>query len=92
LLSSGESGDLSQTTHHCDITDNIGAIITKENPYPRVRIRYIDTRYHFICENVEGGFIKIIFVRTNKNDADTFTKNVNKETYEKNGLKFLGKW
>jgi hypothetical protein len=41
---------------------------------------------------VEGGFTKIIFVRTNKNDADTFTKNVNKETYEKNGLKFLGKW
>jgi hypothetical protein len=31
-------------------------------------------------------------VRTNENDADIFTKNVKKETYEKHVVKFLGKW
>jgi hypothetical protein len=41
---------------------------------------------------VEDGFIKIIFVRTNENDADIFTKNVNKEIYEKYDVKFLGDW
>ena len=33
---------------------------------------------------------KIIFVRTEENDADLFTKNVNRETYEKHVVKFLG--
>jgi hypothetical protein len=32
---------------------------------------------------VEDGFITIIFVRTNENDADISTENLNKETYEK---------
>jgi hypothetical protein len=41
-----------------------------------------DTWYHFIREHVEDGFIKIIFVRTNNNDQDIFTKNVKTETYE----------
>jgi hypothetical protein len=40
---------------------------------------------------VEDGFIKKI-VRTNQDDADTFTKNMNKETYEKHVVKFLEKW
>jgi hypothetical protein len=50
----------------------------------------IDSRYHFICEHVEDDFIKIIFVRTNENDADILTKNLNKETYEKKVVKLLG--
>ena len=73
-------------------TDNIGAIFMAENASSGVRTRHIDTRYHFIREHLEDGFIKIIFVRTNDNDADIFTKNVNKETYEKHVEKFLGKW
>jgi hypothetical protein len=52
------------------ITDNIGAIFMAENPFSGVRTRHIDTRYHFIREHVEDGFIKIIFVKTNDNDAD----------------------
>jgi hypothetical protein len=70
--------------------DNIGAIFMAENPSSGVRTRHVNTRYHFICEHVEDRFIKIIFVRTNKNGADILTKNVNKETYEKQVAKFLG--
>jgi hypothetical protein len=73
-------------------TDKFGAIFMAENPSPGVRIRHIDTWYHFIHEHVEDGIIKIIFVRTNKNDADIFTKNVNKEAYEKHFVKFIRKW
>jgi hypothetical protein len=50
-------------------TDKIGAIFMAENPSSAVRTRHIETLYHFICEHVEDGFIKIIFVRTNENDA-----------------------
>jgi hypothetical protein len=72
-------------------TDNIGAIFMAEKASSGVRTRHIDTRYHFIRENVENGFINF-FVRTSENDADIFTKNVIKETYEKHIVKFLGKW
>ena len=60
-------------------TNNIGAIFMAENSSSGVRTRHIDTRYHFIREHVEDGFIKIIFVRKNDNDPDIFTKNVNKD-------------
>jgi hypothetical protein len=54
------------------ITNNIGAIFMAENPSSGVRTSHIETRYHFIREHVKNGFIKIISVRTNKNDADIF--------------------
>ena len=73
-------------------TDNIGAIFMAENSSSGVRTRYTDTRYHVIREHVEDGFIKIVFVQTDDNDAEIFTKNVNKEMYEKHIVKFLGKW
>jgi hypothetical protein len=72
--------------------DNIGAIVMTENPSSETRIRHIDIRYHFLCKHVVDGVIKIIFVKKSENDADIFTKNVNKESYEKNDVKFLGKW
>ena len=70
--------------------DNAGAIFMAENVSTSVRTRHVDTRYHFVREMIEDGFIKIIFVRTVHNDADLFTKNVNRETYEKHVVKFLG--
>jgi hypothetical protein len=70
--------------------DNIGAIFMAENASSGVRTRHIDTRYHFIREHIEDGFIQIVFVGTSDNDADIFTKNVSKETYEKHIVKFLG--
>jgi hypothetical protein len=64
-------------------TDKIGAIFMDENPSSGVCMTNIDTQYHFIREHVEDDFMKIIFVRTNDNDADIFTNNANEETYEK---------
>jgi hypothetical protein len=68
--------------------DSIGAIFMAENASSGVCTRHIDTRYHFIQEHIEDGFIQIVFVRTSNNNADIFTKNVNKETYEKHIVKF----
>jgi hypothetical protein len=61
-----------------------------ENTSSGVCTRHIDTRYYFIQEHIEDGFIQVVFVRTSENDADIFTKNVNKETYEKHIVKLLG--
>jgi hypothetical protein len=47
------------------------------------------TRYHFVREFVDSGYIKIEFVRSVENNSDLFTKNVNQELYEKHKTNFL---
>jgi hypothetical protein len=39
-------------------TDNIGAMFMAQNASSSVRTRHVDTRYHYIRENVEDGIIK----------------------------------
>jgi hypothetical protein len=63
--------------------DNVGAIFMAENSSSGIRRSHIDTRYHFVCEHVKDGLIKIVFVESSINDADMFTKNVGKEAYGK---------
>jgi hypothetical protein len=63
------------------MTDNIGAIFMSENASTSFRTRHVDTRYHFVREFVDSGFIKIEFVRSVENYSDLFTKNVNQELY-----------
>ena len=70
-------------------TDNVGAIFMSENASTGVRTRHVDTRYHFVREFIEDGFIKIEFVRSVENDSDVFTKNVSQEIYQKHMNKFL---
>jgi hypothetical protein len=71
--------------------DNVGAIFMSEKSSSGIRTRHIDTRYRFVCEHVEDGLIKIVFVKSCINDADMFTKNLGKEAYENHVNKFLGK-
>ena len=70
-------------------TDNIGAMFMAQNSSSGVRTRHVDTRYHYIRENVEDGIIKIEFVKSMENDSDIFTKNVTQEIYEKHVKNFL---
>jgi hypothetical protein len=50
-----------------------------ENSSSGVRTCHIDKRYHFVCEHVKDGLIKIVFVKSGINDADMLTKYVGKE-------------
>jgi hypothetical protein len=42
---------------------NVGAMFMAQNSSSGVRTRHVDTRYHFVRENVEDGIIKIEFIR-----------------------------
>ena len=53
------------------------------------KTKHIDVKYHFVREYVEKGLIKIVFVKSEENDADIWTKNVKQETYEKHTSKFM---
>jgi hypothetical protein len=71
-------------------TDNVGALFLSQNSSTGVCSRHVDTRHHFIRENLEDGIIRVEFVKSSDNDSDIFTKNVNQEMYEKHAIKFLG--
>jgi hypothetical protein len=62
--------------------DNMGAIFMSENASASSRTKHVDTRYHFVREYVEDGFIRIVFVRTANNVSDSFTKNVTGDVYD----------
>jgi Reverse transcriptase (RNA-dependent DNA polymerase) len=69
--------------------DNVGAIFMSENVTATSRTKHIDARYHFIREYIEDGYIKIIFVKTDDNHADIFTKNVTGDIYDKHVQNYL---
>ena len=54
-----------------------------ENAFSGVGTRHIKTIFRFISEHVEEGFINILFIGTDSNDAETFTKNESRESFEK---------
>ena len=51
--------------------------------------KHIDLRYRFGNEFIEDGIIKVIFVKTEENDSDGFTKNLNGEVHNKHKAKFI---
>jgi hypothetical protein len=63
--------------------DNVGAIFMSENVSATQRTKHVDARYHYVREFIEEGFLKIIFVRTDENKSDMFTKNVSQAVYDK---------
>jgi hypothetical protein len=64
-------------------TDNVGAMIMAQNSSSGVRTRHVNTRYHFVRENLDDGIIKIEFIKSVENQSDIFTKNVSQEIYER---------
>jgi hypothetical protein len=60
-----------------------------ENASTTSRTKHVDTRYHFVREYVEDGFIRIVFVRTVDNVSDSFTKNVTGDIYDVHVKEFV---
>ena len=70
--------------------DNVGAIFLAHNAKTSNRTKHIDIKTHFIREYVEKGVVKIVFVGSEDNDADIWTKNVTEKLYLKHSTKFMG--
>ena len=69
--------------------DNVGAIFLSQNITTSQRTRHIDTRYHYVRNLQQDGIVEVIFVRTDKNDADLYTKNLGNELYTKHSCKYM---
>jgi hypothetical protein len=70
-------------------TDKVSALFISQNSSTGVRSRHINTRYHFIRDNVEDRIALVVFVKSSGNDSDIFMRNVNQEIYKKHAMKFL---
>ena len=70
--------------------DNVGAIYIANNYTTGQRTKHIDIRTHFVREYIEEGIIKVVFVRSDENDADIFTKNTTEEIFVKHLKKIIG--
>jgi hypothetical protein len=69
--------------------DNVGAIYLANNYSTSQRTKHIDIRTHFVREFIEDGIIKIIFIRSEDNDADIFTKNPTEELFQRQAVKMV---
>ena len=72
-----------------DHVDNLGAVFMSENVSVSQRTKYVDIRYRFVQEFVLDRFIKVIFVRTEDNDSDIFTKNLGGDLHERHSKKMI---
>ena len=63
--------------------DNKGAIELAKNPVYHQRSKHIDIRYHFIREQVERNIVDLIYVPSDENIADIFTKPASKQKLTK---------
>ena len=56
--------------------DNVGAIFIADNAIANSKSKHIDTRAKYVSQYIADGFLKAMFVKTQENTADIFTKNV----------------
>ena len=69
--------------------DNIGAIYLATNNLSSQRTKHVDIRYHYVKEYIEDGVVKVQFVRSEDNNSDICTKNLNGELLDKHADKFM---
>ena len=63
--------------------DNMKAIFMSKNINMMGRSKHIDLRTKYVNEYVEDGVLKIVYVKSEENDADIFTKNLGSELHGK---------
>ena len=70
--------------------DNMGAIFMSKNINTMGRSKHINVRTKYVNEYVKDRVLKIVYVKSEENDADIFTKNLGSELHGKHAVKFVG--
>jgi hypothetical protein len=69
--------------------DNVGAIFMSESHIMTGKMKHIDIRHNFVRQYVDEGFLKIIFVKSEDNLSDGYTKNTSIDIYERHHGEFV---
>ena len=62
-------------------SDNQGAIVLSKDNKLHQHTKHIDICYHFICEAVEDGQIRMNYIPTDQNPTNIFTKPLSKTKF-----------
>ena len=54
--------------------DNMSSIQLANNPVFHARTKHIEVHYHYVCEKVLAGHVDLVYVSTEEQVADIFTK------------------
>jgi hypothetical protein len=71
--------EMEATTILCD---NQSCIKMTENPVVHDRSKHIEIRYHYICDMVQRGVLKLLYVSTDEQVADVLTKPLSHVKFE----------
>ncbi|SOV05373.1 uncharacterized protein UDID_18401 [Ustilago sp. UG-2017a] len=63
-------------------SDNTGCIQVSKVPAQHWKLKHIDTKYHFIRNNVQEGRVQIKYVDTTRNLADVLTKPIGRQAMQ----------
>jgi hypothetical protein len=69
--------------------DNIGMIFMSKTRSSGDQKKHIDIRHHFVREQIKNGLVEVIFVRSEDNLADIFTKNLGGKSFKFHQAKLL---
>ena len=70
--------------------DNMGTVFMSKNINTTGHSKHIDERTKYVNEYVEDGVLKIVYVKSEENDAAIFTKNFGSELHGKHTVKLVG--
>jgi hypothetical protein len=66
-----------------------GAISMSESHSTTGKTKHIDIRHNFVRQYVDEGYLNLIFVKSEDNLRDGYTKNMSTEVYEKHHREFV---
>jgi hypothetical protein len=66
-----------------------GAMYIANNYTTEQRTKHIDIRAHFICEFIEYGVLKVVFICSEDNGADIYMKNTTEFLFRKLSRKYM---
>ena len=63
--------------------DNEGIIKMAENRFSSRRTRHIDVKHHMVRDAVDGGIVRVEYVKSREHHADVLTKAIDAKSFEK---------
>ena len=69
--------------------DNVGAIFLAYNAKTGGRTKHIDVKYHYVREFVYKDEVQIVFVHSENNHSNVFTKNTSQKVYGQQTGEFM---
>ncbi|SOV06468.1 uncharacterized protein UDID_17479 [Ustilago sp. UG-2017a] len=61
---------------------NTGCIQVSKDPAQHWKLKHIDTKYHFVCNNIQEGRVQIKYVHTTRNLSDVLTKPIGRQAMQ----------